>query len=135
MIPLSCRSNLAGRYLNLIDFGMCSPAVVFIILKISHVFPRYRSIVGNTSKIARILFSVSRIFAKCIWQIFKTGFTITFPYPHPGHYTNTSGFWPRVRARTLRATVFFSSLPHQTGRCAPPPRPSQLRCLLFDPQK
>jgi hypothetical protein len=32
----------------------------------------------------------------------------------------TSGFWPRVRARTLRAPVFFSSLPHQTGRCAPP---------------
>jgi hypothetical protein len=29
---------------------------------------------------------------------------------------------------------FWGSLPRQTGRCAPP-RPSQLRCLLFDPQK
>ncbi len=32
----------------------------------------------------------------------------------------TSGFWPRVRARALRAPVFLSSLPPQTGRCAPP---------------
>jgi hypothetical protein len=27
---------------------------------------------------------------------------------------------PRLRARALRAPVFFSSLPRQTGRCAPP---------------
>jgi hypothetical protein len=26
-----------------------------------------------------------------------------------------------VRARALRTPVFFSSLPHQAGRCAPPP--------------
>ena len=26
-----------------------------------------------------------------------------------------------MRARALRAPVFISSLPHQTGRCAPPP--------------
>ncbi len=45
----------------------------------------------------------------------------------------TSWFWPRVRARALRAPVFLSSLPPQSGRCAPPP--SQLRCFLFDPQK
>ena len=32
----------------------------------------------------------------------------------------TSGFWPRVRARALRAPVFLSSLPPQTGRCVPP---------------
>ncbi len=32
----------------------------------------------------------------------------------------TSWFWPRVRARALRAPVFLSSLPRQTGRCAPP---------------
>ncbi len=44
------------------------------------------------------------------------------------------GFWPRVRARARRAPVFLGSLPRQTGRCAPP-RPSQLRCFLFDPQK
>ncbi len=49
---------------------------------------------------------------------------------------NTSGFWPRVRARALRAPVFLGSLPRQTGRCAPPPpRPLQLRCFLFYPQK
>jgi hypothetical protein len=41
---------------------------------------------------------------------------------------HTSGFWPRVRARALRAPVFLGSLTCQTGRCAPPPRPSQLRC-------
>ncbi len=46
----------------------------------------------------------------------------------------TSGFWPRVRARALRAPVFSGSLPHQPGRCAPP-RLSQLRCFLFDPPK
>ncbi len=32
---------------------------------------------------------------------------------------STSGFWPRVRARALRAPVFFNSLPSQTRRCAP----------------
>ncbi len=32
-----------------------------------------------------------------------------------------------MRARALRAPVFLDSLPHPTGRCAPP-RPSQLRC-------
>ena len=36
------------------------------------------------------------------------------------NYVNTSGFLPRLRARALRAPVFFSSLPRQTGRCAPP---------------
>ncbi len=38
----------------------------------------------------------------------------------------TSGFWPRVRARALRAPVFLGSLPRQSGRCAPS-HPSQLR--------
>jgi hypothetical protein len=42
----------------------------------------------------------------------------------------TSVFWPRVRARALRAPVFLGSLTHQKGRCAPP-RQSQLRCFLF----
>jgi hypothetical protein len=37
---------------------------------------------------------------------------------------STSGFWPRVRARALRAPVFLGSLPRQTGRCAPPPHSS-----------
>jgi hypothetical protein len=31
-----------------------------------------------------------------------------------------SGFWPRVRARALRAPVFLGSLPRQLGRSAPP---------------
>jgi hypothetical protein len=35
-------------------------------------------------------------------------------------YIYTSGVWPRVRARALRAPVFLGSLPRQTGRCAPP---------------
>ncbi len=42
---------------------------------------------------------------------------------------HTSGFWPRMRARALRAPVFQGSL------LRAPPRPSQLRCFLFDPQK
>ncbi len=46
------------------------------------------------------------------------------------YYVKTSGFWPRVRARVLRAPVFLGSLTWQTGRCAPP-RPSQLHCFLF----
>jgi hypothetical protein len=37
-----------------------------------------------------------------------------------GCYLATSGFWPRVRARALRAHVFLGSLTRQTGRCAPP---------------
>jgi hypothetical protein len=46
----------------------------------------------------------------------------------------TSVFCPRVRARALRAPVFFSSLPRQTGRCAPlPPAPASL--LLIQPPK
>jgi hypothetical protein len=36
------------------------------------------------------------------------------------NYSFTSGFWPRVRARALRAPVFLGALPRQTGRCAPP---------------
>ncbi len=47
-------------------------------------------------------------------------------------YLTTSGFWPRVRARALRAPVFLSSFPKRGA--APPPRPSQLRCFLFDLQ-
>ncbi len=33
----------------------------------------------------------------------------------------TSGFWPRVRARALRAPVFLVALPRLTGRCAQSP--------------
>jgi len=31
----------------------------------------------------------------------------------------TSVFWPRVRARALRAHVFLGSITRQKGRCAP----------------
>jgi hypothetical protein len=47
----------------------------------------------------------------------------------------TSGFWPRVRARALRAPVFLGSLTWQTGRCAPPhcsfaaPPPPKKNCF------
>ncbi len=45
----------------------------------------------------------------------------------------TSGFWPRLRARALRAPVFLGSLPRQTGRYAP--LISAHRSFLFDPKK
>jgi hypothetical protein len=35
--------------------------------------------------------------------------------------TTTSRFWPRVRARALRAPVFLGALPRQTGLRAPRP--------------
>jgi hypothetical protein len=55
--------------------------------------------------------------------------------PSPGRSLfSTSGFWPRVRAHALRAPVFLSSLPPQTGRCTTP-RLSQLRCYLIRPSK
>ncbi len=38
-----------------------------------------------------------------------------------GKYMIDSGFWPRVRARALRAPVFLRLMLPQTGRCAPPP--------------
>jgi hypothetical protein len=37
------------------------------------------------------------------------------------HSVHTSGFWPRLRARALRAPVFLGALPRLTGRCAPSP--------------
>jgi hypothetical protein len=46
----------------------------------------------------------------------------------------TSGFWPRVRARALHAPVFFSSLTHKTGRCAPP-QPIAVSLLLIHSPK
>jgi hypothetical protein len=39
-----------------------------------------------------------------------------------------------VRARALRAPVFLSSLQRKQGAVRPP-RPTQLRCFSFDPQK
>jgi len=48
---------------------------------------------------------------------------------------NTSGFWPRVRACALRAPIFLSSLPPQTGRCAPPTPSIAASLLLIGPPK
>jgi hypothetical protein len=50
------------------------------------------------------------------------------------NYSKTSGFWPRVRARALRAPVLLGTKTRPTGRYAPP-YPSQLRCFLFTPPK
>jgi hypothetical protein len=36
------------------------------------------------------------------------------------YYFITSGFWPRVRARALRAPVFLGSLKPQMGAARPP---------------
>ncbi len=46
----------------------------------------------------------------------------------------TSRFWPRVRARALRAPVFLVSLTRHMGRCAPPP-PIAASLLLIQPPK
>jgi hypothetical protein len=53
------------------------------------------------------------------------------PFPHTtslffGWLYLACGFWSRVRA-----PIFFGSSTHPTGRCAPPPCLSQLRCFLF----
>ncbi len=48
--------------------------------------------------------------------------------------TVTSGFWPRLRARALRAPSFWAHC-HANRALRPPPRPTQLRCFSFDPQK
>jgi hypothetical protein len=73
------------------------------------------------------------------WSLIVVPCTLNIIPPPPPHRSfavpfgkiniiKTSGFWPRVRARALRAPVFLDPLARQTGRCAPPPRPSQLRC-------
>ncbi len=46
-------------------------------------------------------------------------------------YLLTSGFWPRVRARALRAPVILISLPNGALRA---PRLSQLRCFYLSPK-
>jgi hypothetical protein len=49
---------------------MCSPAIGFIIFKISHVFTWYRSIAGKHIKNCRTLFSVWRIFLQNVFGRF-----------------------------------------------------------------
>ena len=50
------------------------------------------------------------------------------------NYIYTSGFWPRVRARALRAPVFWNTLPCQTGAARPTP-PIAASLLLIRPPK
>ncbi len=52
----------------------------------------------------------------------------------PDSYITTSGFWPRVRARALRAPVFLRSLPRKKGRCAPPPPIAASLLLIRSPK-
>ncbi len=55
-----------------------------------------------------------------IWKhpLDKFGPGIT-AYSHCHIFVSTSGFWPRVRARALRAPAKLGLLTCQTGRCAP----------------
>ncbi len=66
--------------------------------------------------------------------IYEKGFLI---HEEMRKYLTTSGFWPRVRARALRAPVFLGSLSCQKGGAARPPPlaaslhspdPIELRC-------
>ncbi len=82
-----------------------------------------------SSPVARVaVFFLGILFFK----ITTTQILWKFISAHSCYYRKTSGFWPRVRARALRAPVFLGSLLRPTGRCAHP-RPSQLRCFLFTP--
>ncbi len=49
----------------------------------------------------------------------------------PPGYATASGFWPRVRARALRAPVFLSYLTHKQGRCASPPPIAASLLLIY----
>ena len=49
-------------------------------------------------------------------------------------YLRTSGFWPRVRARALRAPVIWSHCHARRGAARPPPHLSQLRCFYLSPK-
>jgi hypothetical protein len=51
-------------------------------------------------------------------------------------YMVTSGFWPRVRARALRAPVFFGLINMQNGALrAPLPIAASLLLTLYLPPK
>jgi hypothetical protein len=65
-----------------------------------------------------------KLLRSCTWPQYSTRTAL-----YERTYIVTSGFWPRVRARALRAPVFLGALPRPTGRCAPH-HSSQLRCSL-----
>ncbi len=68
------------------------------------------------------------------WLTLVTGNgSIYFPFSSD-EILNTSGSWPRVRARALHAPVFLGSLLLQTGRCAPS-TPIAASLLLIRPPK
>ncbi len=94
--------------LNFIDPGMCSPAIVFTILKISHVFSRYRLIAERHIKNRpHTLQCFPDFFAKCVWQIFNTGCTTKY-----------------IREpQCLSPCPNWDSAPSPVSECAPPPTP------------
>jgi len=50
------------------------------------------------------------------------------------HYFLTSGFWPRVRARALRAPVFFRLINMQNGALRAPPPIAASLLLIYTPK-
>ncbi len=50
------------------------------------------------------------------------------------HSLNTSGFWPRVRARVLRAPVFFRLINMQNGALRAPPPIAASLLLIYTPK-
>ncbi len=77
------------------------------------------SLTYKYSTISALLYDMSPILILWIFLYSKKCFLFCDLLPlYP--YSMTSGFWPRVRARALRAPVFLGSLPRPTGRCAPP---------------
>ncbi len=67
-----------------------------------------------------MLITFPRCFSYTIYFIQEMGLFLLVGSPLPPLFL-TSGFWPRVRARALRAPVFLGSLPRPPLLCAPPP--------------
>jgi hypothetical protein len=111
VLPLSCfKKNLISIFYGSKDSGWCFPAIESIagvhiveFYRSRDVFSRYR-IYHFEDFICILPLSIDSgkthqkspanspvfggFFAKYVWQIFKTGCTITYPHPHPVHYTN-----------------------------------------------
>jgi hypothetical protein len=56
------------------------------------------------------------------------------PLPSEFPYKMTSGFWPRVRARALRAPVFFRLINMQNGALRAPPPIAASLLLIYTPR-
>ncbi len=134
VLPLSClKKNLIGIFYGSKDSGWCFPAIESIagvhiveFYRSRDVFSRYRiyhfedftwSIAGGHIKNRpQTLQCLADFLLNVFGRFSRLAVLSPTPIPtHAVHYTNTSGYWPRVRA-----PVFLDSLPCQTGRCAPP---------------